>query len=54
MALVGDDEVELLDGHARVVGNVLGAIVGDADFVAGRLFEIFGQFLTAAAGWSRW
>ena len=49
MALVGDDEVELLDGDGGIVGNVAGA--GDAerggDFRAGEIVRAFREFLAA-------
>ena len=48
MALVGDDEIELLDGDGGVVGDVAGA--GDAerggDFRAGEIVRAFREFLS--------
>ena len=50
VAFVGDDEVEGLDGDGWIVGDVLRAVVGAADFVGGEFVGVFGQFLAAEHG----
>jgi hypothetical protein len=47
VALVGDDEVEGLDGDGGVVGDVLGPVVRAGDFVAGFFIEVFVELLAA-------
>ena len=47
VALVGDDEIERLDGDGGVVGDVLRAVVSGGDLVAGFLVEVLVQFLAA-------
>ncbi len=50
VAFVGDDEVEGLDGDGWIVGDVLRAVVGAADLVAGELVGVFREFLAAEHG----
>ena len=45
VALVGDDEVERLNGDGGVVGDILGPRVGGGEFGSGVLVQILGQFL---------
>jgi hypothetical protein len=50
VALIGDDEVEGLDGDGGIVGHVLRAVVGAADLVAGEFVGVLGQLLAAQHG----
>ena len=48
MALVGDDEVELLDGNGGIVGDIARAIAqGLGEFRCGNLVGILGEFFAA-------
>jgi len=49
VALIGDDEVELLDGHCRVVGDITGAgaAQGGGQLGAGKIVRTFREFLAA-------
>jgi len=49
VALVGDDEVELLDGDGGVVGDIAGAGAADGggEFRAGEIVRAFREFLAA-------
>ncbi len=51
MALVGDDEVELLDRHLGIVGDIAGAPAeGGRQLRAGEVVRLFGQLLPAQDG----
>ena len=45
VALIDDDEVESFGGNGSVVGDVLRAVIGGGDFVAGFFVEVLIEFL---------
>ncbi len=52
VAFIGDDEVELLDGHGRVVGDIAGAGAAQrgGQLGAGEIVRAFREFLAAQDG----